>query len=81
MWVKWLVLLVMAAVLINLFTALFHLVRGGEGHSQRTLKFLILRLALSIALFIGLYIMAYLGYIQPHGLPKTEAGTTASAPR
>lgn len=78
MWIKIVVLLVLAAVAINLFTALFHLVRGGEGHSQRTLKFLILRLVLSIALFGGLYVLASLGYIQPHGLPQVAAPATQS---
>ena len=71
MWIKLIILLAMLAVVASLFTALFHLVRGGEGHSQKTLKFLIWRLAFSIAVFLALYIAASAGLITPHGLPQT----------
>ena len=76
MWIKLIILLAMLAVVISLFTALVHLVRGGEGHSQKTLKFLIWRLVISIAIFLGLYVAASLGLITPHGLP--QAGNPAA---
>lgn len=80
MWTKIIVLLAMLAVLFSLFTALFHLTRGGAGSSERSLKFLIWRLGFSIAIFLGLYIAAYFGLITPHGLPQVQAPNTVSAP-
>jgi hypothetical protein len=81
MLIKILVLLVLFFIVANLFTALFHLIRGGQGASKKTLKFLTLRLVLSILLFASLYVLAYLGYIQPHGFPdgnRTLAAPTAT---
>ena len=79
MLIKIIVLLVLFAVVANLFTALFHLIRGGEGASRKTLKFLKIRLALSIFVFLSLYIMAYFGIIQPHGFPQ-HGQTQPAAP-
>ena len=73
MLIKIFVLIVLFAVVANLFTALFHLIRAERGHSRKALKFLTFRLVLSIVLFASLYIMAKLGYIQPHGFPQQHA--------
>jgi hypothetical protein len=80
MWTKIIVLLAMLAVLFSLFTALFHLAKGGAGSSERSLKFLIWRLGFSIAIFLGLYIAAYFGVITPHGLPQVQPSSTISTP-
>lgn len=80
MWIKIIVLLAMLAVLFSLFTALFHLMKGGPGESQKTLKFLIWRLGFSIAIIIGLFIASFFGLLAPHGLPQTEAIPAAMAP-
>lgn len=79
MWIKIIVLLAMLAVLFSLFTALFHLMKGGPGESQKTLKFLIWRLGFSIAIIIGLFIASFFGLLAPHGLPQTEATPAAMA--
>lgn len=79
MWIKIIVLVAMAAVLVNLFIALFHLNRGGPGESRKTLRSLAWRLGISIALFVFLYVAASLGWIAPHGLPQVAPGA-ASAP-
>lgn len=82
MWIKILVLAAMVAVVANLFIALFHLTRGGEGDSAKTLHSLKWRLALSIALFALLYLASFFGLIAPHGLPRPATETPAqSAPR
>lgn len=80
MWIKILVLIAMAAVLINLFTALLHLMRGGEGSSRKTLRSLTWRLVISIAIFAGLYLASFFGLVAPHGLPRAaEPGSTSEA--
>lgn len=82
MWIKIIVLLAMLAVLYSLFTALFHLMKGGPGESQKTLKFLIWRLGISIAIVIGLFIASAFGLIAPHGLPQVKPPTaTQETPR
>ncbi|HET8731588.1 MAG TPA: twin transmembrane helix small protein [Moraxellaceae bacterium] len=82
MWIKIIVLAVMAAVLVNLFIALKHLTRGGEGASKKSLHSLTWRLGLSIALFILLYVASYFGLISPHGVsPVAPAPSATSAPR
>jgi Flp pilus assembly protein protease CpaA len=79
MWIKIIVLVAMAAVLVNLFIALFHLNRGGQGDSRKTLRALSWRLGISIALFVFLFVAARLGWVTPHGLPQTGP-TATSAP-
>lgn len=74
---KIIILLALFAVVANLFTALFHLIRGGQGSSARTLKFLKLRLVLSIAVFGTLYVLAHFGLIQPHGFPDASHAPAA----
>lgn len=73
MWIKLLILLALAAVFINLFIALLHLLRGGAQNSQKALRSLQIRLGISIAIFISLYVLAHFGYLQPHGVsPSAE---------
>lgn len=82
MWIKIIVFVAMAAVLVNLFIALFHMTRGGEGDSRRTLRSLTWRLVFSIALFLLLYLASLMGWLAPHGLPRPAPGATAAtAPR
>ncbi|MDF3030357.1 MAG: hypothetical protein K0R03_915 [Moraxellaceae bacterium] len=79
MWIKILVLIAMVAVLVNLFMALRHLMRGGQDSSRKALRALTWRLAISIAIFIGLFLAATFGIIAPHGLPQTEQAGPAPA--
>ena len=79
MWVKIIVVVAMLAVLFSLFRALSHLVRGGDkASSEKVLRALVWRLALSIAIIVGLYAASFFGLIAPHGLPKPAAGQTTS---
>ena len=81
MWIKIIVLAAMATVLVNLFIALFHISRGGEGDAKKTLRSLTWRLVISIALFVLLYLASFFGLIAPHGLPQPAETPAASAPR
>lgn len=79
MWIKIIVLVAMLAVLFSLFKALSHLVRGGDkASSEKVLRALVWRLALSIAIIVGLYAASFFGLIAPHGLPKRTAGQAVS---
>jgi O-antigen/teichoic acid export membrane protein len=65
--VKVLILLLLAAIVISLGTALFHL-GTGKGDSQKLLRALTVRIVLSLALFVLLMIAWRAGLIAPHGL-------------
>lgn len=82
MLIKIIVLIAMVAVLANLFIALAHLTKGGEGSSKKTLRSLTWRLVISIAILVGLYLASVFGLIAPHGLPqvKESAQPAASSP-
>ncbi|HEY6484613.1 MAG TPA: DUF2909 family protein [Steroidobacteraceae bacterium] len=67
---KILVLLTFAAIVASLGKALFHLSAGasGERHSAQFARALVVRIALSLALFALLMLGWYFGRIAPHGL-------------
>jgi hypothetical protein len=60
------IILVFAAIVASLASALRQLARGGD--SSRLVRALTWRIALSIALFVLLMLAWYLGIIEPHGL-------------
>ena len=60
-------LLLLAAILVSLFSGLFFLNRD-QGDSRRLLPALTIRIALSVLLFLVLLIAWRSGAIQPHGL-------------
>lgn len=64
---KFLVLLLLAGILVSLFSGLFYLNRD-QGDSRRMLRALTFRIALSVLLFLVLLIAWRTGAIQPHGL-------------
>ena len=64
---KFLVLLLLAAILVSLFSGLFFLNRD-EGDSRRMLRALTVRITLSVLLFVVLLIAWLTGAIQPHDL-------------
>ena len=68
---KGLVILLLLSVLVSLFSGLFYLVRD-QGQSKRTLKSLTLRIAISLALFLMLFVGLATGLIRPHGLPSSS---------
>jgi hypothetical protein len=64
---KVVVLAVLAAILLALGSALFHLVRS-KGQDEGTVRALTWRIGLSIALFCLLMLAAFMGWITPHGI-------------
>jgi hypothetical protein len=64
--IKFLIVATLAAIIASLGTGLFHLVKD-EGQSKRMVNALTVRIALSVVLFILLFIGWKAGLIQPHG--------------
>lgn len=62
---KILVILMLAVILSALFSGLFFLIRD-QGQSNRTVKSLTWRIAISLLLFVLLLIGAATGLIEPH---------------
>ena len=65
--IKILILILLALVLISLGAGMFSLIKD-RGETNRTVKFLTIRIVLSIALFVLLVVSFLMGWIQPHGL-------------
>ena len=68
---KGLVILLLLSVLVSLFSGLYYLVRD-QGQTKRTLRSLTLRIAISLALFLILFVGLATGLIRPHGLPPSD---------
>ena len=67
-----LVIAVFIGILAALGSALYQLSRKG-GDSKKMIRALAIRVGLSIALFLLLMILWYLGIITPHGLPTQSS--------
>jgi hypothetical protein len=67
--IKLLIVACLIGIVISLGSALFHRVHD-RGDSRRTVKALTIRIALSVALFILLWIAWANGLIQPHGVGR-----------
>jgi small neutral amino acid transporter SnatA (MarC family) len=65
------------AILASLGSALYHLARHRD-HSEETAKALTLRIALSMALFILLFLAFAGGFIKPHGIAANMQAQTAT---
>ncbi len=68
---KIIVVLILFVILISLASGLVFLIRD-KGKSDRTVKSLTLRIVLSIALFILLFVGYTAGLIKPHGINPSE---------
>ena len=67
--IKSVVIIAFILIIISLGSALFHLVnRKSEEQSEKTVKALTFRIALSILLFIFVFIAVATGIFKPHGL-------------
>jgi len=66
--VKWLVLAIFFAIILSLVSAMLHLVHDYKGESRRMVRALSVRIGLSIALFIVLWLTWKLGWIEPHAV-------------
>ena len=69
---KILVIAVFIGILAALGSALYQLSRKG-GDSKKMIRALAIRVGLSVALFLLLMILWYLGIISPHGLPTQSS--------
>ncbi len=61
---RWIVIIFLVLILASLGSALFYLVRD-KGQSDRTLRALTLRVALSVSLFVLLMLGYYFGLLKP----------------
>lgn len=74
---KTVIVILLLVILISLASGLVFLIRD-KGKSERTVQSLTLRIVLSIALFILLFIGFATGLIKPHGV--NPASPPASSP-
>lgn len=63
----------LVAILASLAFALRHLLNDNRESSARMVKFLTIRIALSVALFTLLLLAWWHGWIEPHGLAPPTA--------
>ena len=67
--IKFLIVATLAAIVASLGTGLFHLVKD-EGQSKRMVNALTVRIALSVLLFVLLFIAWRSGLIAPHDIGR-----------
>jgi len=67
--IKFLIVASLVAIIASLGSGLFHLVND-KGESKKMVTALTVRIVLSVALFILLFIAWSQGLIQPHGLGR-----------
>jgi cytochrome bd-type quinol oxidase subunit 2 len=66
--VKLIVVALLAAIVVSMGSALFHLVHDRKGETKKMVRALTVRISLSVALFVLLFIAYALGLIEPHGV-------------
>jgi ABC-type amino acid transport system permease subunit len=66
--VKLVIVAILAAIVVSMGSALFHLVHDRKGETKKMVRALTVRISLSVALFILLFIAYALGLIEPHGV-------------
>jgi succinate dehydrogenase/fumarate reductase cytochrome b subunit len=67
--IKILIVVCLLAIVASLGSGLFHLVND-KGESKKMVTALTIRIALSVALFILLFIAWSQGMLQPHGIGR-----------
>ncbi len=67
--IRFLIVVLLAAIVASLATGLFYLVKDGS-QSKRMVNALTLRVALSVLLFILLFVAWKGGLITPHGIER-----------
>ena len=67
------VLIALAAIVVSLGSALYHLSRGTQQDSAKLVRALTVRIVLSLALFALIMIAWYAGLISPHGVVPPRA--------
>jgi Protein of unknown function (DUF2909) len=66
--IKAIIIVFLAFIFFSLGSALYYLVRGNKGDSERIVKALTWRIGLSLLLFVLLFIAFALGWIKPHSI-------------
>lgn len=66
--VKLVIVVILAAIVVSMGSALFHLVHDRKGETKKMVRALTVRISLSVALFILLFVAYALGLIEPHGV-------------
>ena len=64
---KWIILIVLLMIVGSLGSALYYMMKD-RGNSSRMVHSLMLRIGLSLALFLGILLAYYFGLIQPTGI-------------
>jgi hypothetical protein len=67
--IKILIVVVLVAIVLSLGSGLFHLVKD-DGQSKRMVNALTVRIALSVLLFVLLFVAWKNGLIVPHGISR-----------
>ena len=62
---KYLIVVILLFIVFSLGSAMFYLVKG-KGQSQNTVRFLTVRVALSVVLFLFIILSAKMGWIEPN---------------
>ena len=70
---KYFIIIVFLFILYSLGSAMFYLVKG-KGQSENTVRFLTVRIAISVALFLFIILAMKMGWIVPHGLSPRQPG-------
>jgi len=68
LFIKIIIIALLAFIFFSLASALYYLVRGEKGDSTRIVKALTWRISLSSVLFVLLIIAFALGWITPHSI-------------
>jgi hypothetical protein len=64
---KWIIPIVLLMIVFSLGSALYYMMKD-RGNSSRMVHSLMLRIGLSIALFLGILLAHYLGFIEATGI-------------
>ncbi len=67
MLIKAIIIILLFLVIASLAAGMFTLIKD-RNQSNRTVRFLTIRIALSVSLFVLLLVSFLMGWIQPHGL-------------
>lgn len=70
--VKITILILLLLILLSLGAGMFTLIKD-RNQTDRTAKFLTLRIVLSILVFIFIAISFFMGWIQPHGIVPPQS--------
>ena len=65
--IKIIIVALLGLIVLSLGAGMFSLIND-RGESNRTVKFLTFRIALSILVFVFIAISFFMGWIQPHGI-------------